>query len=236
MQNINGERLGNGTDRQFHLRLDLGAQVKAVVPTADYSTGQRDLTQARNQIVVYFNDDTLQTASAQNPAFYRLMNTRNTVENTDDSVHLPTSVVYNATAKTATLTFAANIESLAGAGTYRLRIGTDETLPLAPTRTTYTETFRSDFGTGAGTVTIDPITSVDGNPITLTFQSADLGGAGAPTVAVSGRQITVTLDGPGGQTTNATQLFWAINLHPEASKLVRVTLDGDFSPTLAQQR
>ena len=102
LQNVAGEDYANGTDGQFAFRLDLAAQVKAVVPMPITRGAGGALTQARNQIVVYFNSDVLLegagAGSAERPEFYRLMNTRNTVENTDDAtaVHFPVSVDYSA--------------------------------------------------------------------------------------------------------------------------------------------
>ncbi len=116
-------------------RLDLGAQVLAVVPQPVTRQPNGTLQQARNQIVVYFNNDDLNVASAQRPEFYRLYLTHNTLDPNDDEEILPTQVVYNATADTATLTFGqvASLEQLAPddgsadpAKSFRLRIGTDE--------------------------------------------------------------------------------------------------------------
>ena len=238
LQNVAGEDHANGTDGHFAFRLDLGAQVKAVVPMPITRGAGGALTQARNQIVVYFNSDVLLegagAGSAERPEFYRLMNTRNTVENTDDAtaVHFPMTVDYSAVTKSALLTFASDIDALSGAGTYRLRIGTDETVPLAPTVTSFAETFISDFGsTGAATVTIEPIVSVDGNPITLNFTKAALATNGVPAISVSGRTINIQLDTSGGTTPG--QLYWSLNLHPQASDLVRTTIAGNQNFNIA---
>ncbi len=91
------------------------------------------LAQARDQIEVYFNNDDLNPASAGNPAFYSLVFTNETVENTDDQIINPTSVTYDPAADKAILTFSSDLDSLAtGTGTYRLRIGTDDPLPGEP--------------------------------------------------------------------------------------------------------
>ena len=102
----------------------------------------RPLTQARDQIVVYFNDDDLfvendgggapTERSAENPDFYQLILTRDTVTNTDDAVFTPTDVSYDPDTDRAVLTFAAPLDQLAGPGTFRLRIGTDEEIPPVP--------------------------------------------------------------------------------------------------------
>ncbi len=128
-----------GTDRdQLLFELDLGAQVVAVVPQPITRNANGTLTQAQNQIVVYFNEDDLDEASAENPEFYQLIFTRDTVSNHDDVFFNPTSVVYNANNNTATLTFSAPLYNLPGAtvagkaSTFRLRIGTDDVAPEAP--------------------------------------------------------------------------------------------------------
>jgi len=236
LQNTARETYSSGTsdpDGYFYFRLNLGAQVRTVVPQPIRRQSDGTLRQDRDKIVVYFNEDTLDAASAQNPNFYRLLFTKNTAENTDDVLSLPVSVVYSAANNTSTLTFANDIDKLSGAGTYRLRIGTDEAIPLAPVTTSFSETFVNSFGTtGAAlaTVTIEPVVSIDGNPITLAFRKAALGGNGAPGVAVAGRVITVTLNTDGG--TTASQLSWALNLNAAASRLVRTSITGNPNTNL----
>ncbi len=236
LRNVGGETFRSGTsdpDGYFFFRLNLGAQVRAVVPQPIVRNSNGSLTQQRNQIVVYFNEDTLDTATAQNPNFYQLRATRGTVENTDDAVHLPTSVVYSAAANTATLTFSVPIDQLSGAGAYRLRIGTDEAIPLPPTTTSYSEAFNSNFGTAGGAlanVLIEPIVSIDGNPITLSFSKAALNTNGMPAITVTNRAIAVTLDSTGG--TTPAQLAWALNLNTQVSKLVKTTISGNPNTNL----
>jgi hypothetical protein len=234
LRNTNNEVFNSGADDTFDFRLDLGAKVRAVVPQPITRGSNGVLTQAREQIVVYFNEDLLNEASAEDPSFYRLMSTQNTVQNTDDTLHLPISVHYDAATFSSVLTFPSDIANLGGSGTFRLRIGTNETLPLAPVTATFLETFSSSFGTtgaNSATVTVDPLVSIDGNPITLNIQRAALNSNGVPTIAVAGRVITVTLDTTGG--TTAAQFFWSMNLHPEASNLVRTTIAGNQNANIA---
>ncbi|MEQ8786611.1 MAG: choice-of-anchor L domain-containing protein [Pirellulaceae bacterium] len=123
-----------------NFELNLGAQVIAVVPQPIVRDTNGVLTQAKNQIIVYFNDDDLLDGitSAENPAFYQLILTRDTVRNTDNLVYNPTSVAYDPATDRAVLTFATDLDlltdPLAGGSdrTYRLRIGTDEVFPGAP--------------------------------------------------------------------------------------------------------
>ncbi len=125
-------------------RLDLGAQIVAVVPQPVERNADGSLTQNRDQIVVYFNNDPLDQASAERPDFYQLRFTGHsdqftpdvdTAHDMDDVVHLPTSVAYDATTNRATLTFATPLDQLDnggvdGAGTYRLQIGLNNATPL----------------------------------------------------------------------------------------------------------
>jgi len=237
LRNVNLENFVSGTsspDGTFDFRLNLAPQVRAIVPQPMMRNVDGSLTQQRNTIVVYFNEDTLDTASAQNVNFYRLLYTRSTSENTDDVLHLPTSVAYSPVSNTATLTFAQPIDQLSGNGTYRLRIGTDEAIPLPPVSTSFSEIFTSSFGTtgsNLATVTIEPLVSIDGSPITLQFTSSALSTQGVPAVSVNGRAISVTLDSTGG--TTAAQLFWALNLHPVTSNLVRTRISGNPDSSLA---
>jgi large repetitive protein len=71
---------------------------------------------------VYYNDDDLfiendaagkpTQRSAENPNFYRLIFTHDTVENTDDITFFPTRVEYDPSDDTAVLTFAGDLDSL----------------------------------------------------------------------------------------------------------------------------
>jgi hypothetical protein len=130
--------------------LDLGAQVVSIVPQPIRRLPNGRLEQARNQIHVYFNDDDLNVSAAQNPSFYELIATNDTVRNTDDVSFRPISVSYDPAADRAVLTFAADLDQLLGPGvaaTFRLRIGTDEALPVAPTTLTPATDPGSSFNT-----------------------------------------------------------------------------------------
>ena len=120
----------------FELRL--GTLVEAVVPQPVIRLDDGSLSQNRNEIVVYFNEDELfvenddsgnpTERSAENPRFYQLLFTQETVRTTDDLFFNPDSVVYDAATHTARLFFAGDINDLPGVpqegGTWRLRIGT----------------------------------------------------------------------------------------------------------------
>ncbi len=122
--NTRGVPFHDGNDQTIRFSLDLGAQVMAVVPQPITRLSDGSLTQARNVIEVYFNDDDLHVASAQNPNFYQLINTAGTADTEDDTVILPESVSYDPVADKAVLTFAEDLAAY-GSGAYRLRIGNE---------------------------------------------------------------------------------------------------------------
>ncbi|MEO1616993.1 MAG: hypothetical protein AAFV88_14145, partial [Planctomycetota bacterium] len=114
--NLAGEAFNDGIDETLDFRLDRGAQVVAVVPqpiSADRSS------QASDEIVVYFDDQDLDPAQANDPAYYRLVDTNATASVQDDTTLLPQSVTYDAISDSAVLRFASDIPE----GTYRLDIG-----------------------------------------------------------------------------------------------------------------
>ncbi len=153
LNDLTNDNVDNGSDYRLNFELDLGAQIVAVVPQPIRRVTDGTLVtlvQDRNKIVVYFNDDDLSAASAQNPAFYQLMLTRDTVSNQDDATFRPQTVQYDAATDRAVLTFAQNIDDLAGptkSGTFRLRIGTDEAIPAIPVVLTPQAEPGSSFGT-----------------------------------------------------------------------------------------
>ncbi|KAA1257828.1 hypothetical protein LF1_03180 [Rubripirellula obstinata] len=106
--------------------------------------------------------------SAENPRFYQLLLTQDTVRTTDDALYFPETVVYDEATHTARLIFADDINNLGpdadgnagvgiGGGTFRLRIGTavDDRIDLIlpPTTTDLTgidagETLTTAFDVG----------------------------------------------------------------------------------------
>ena len=143
----------------FDFELDLGARIVAVDPQPVTRVADGTLVQARNQIVLYFNDDRLNQNAAENPNFYQLINTNETVNTIDDSKVNPTSVVYNSTLNTATLTFAGGIAELYGAGSYRLRVGNAEAAPTAPTAVDQSVDPGSSFATAVQLPAINAATN-----------------------------------------------------------------------------
>jgi hypothetical protein len=148
LENSLGQAFHCEEDLVTEFELDLGAQIRAIVPQpVSWGVGGV-LQQARNQIEVYFNDDDLDPATAEDKRFYKLILTQDTVDNLDDDVFEPTSVTYDPATDKAVLTFGMDLDALGGPGTYRLRIGTDEANPPAPEFPTDTTPVTTDLNTG----------------------------------------------------------------------------------------
>jgi hypothetical protein len=153
--------------------LKLGAQVTAVVPQpvtrlSGPGGSFAGLTQSRNTIEVYFNEDDLRddATSAENPAFYQLIFTNDTVRNDDDAVYTPSSVSYDPLANKSILTFASSLDLLgSGTGTFRLRVGTSENpKPATPVSVAVSGDVASDFAgantTALGTLSASAVSSL----------------------------------------------------------------------------
>ncbi|MBM4092153.1 MAG: hypothetical protein FJ276_22390, partial [Planctomycetes bacterium] len=186
LRNTDGDAFNNGVDQRIQFRLDLGPQVVAVVPQPISQQPNGSLAQARNQIDVYFNDDDLHVPDAQNPALYQLIFTNDTATNLDDVKFNPVSVVYNASADRAVLTFADELHRLVdpgtgqpvGEGTFRLRIGTSEALPVAPLREELVGDVGSSFATAKNLGTLGAqaqlvASAIDPQPFVLDYPGSN---------------------------------------------------------------
>jgi hypothetical protein len=164
--------------------LALGPQVTAVVPQPVTRDSSGKLTQAVNQIEVYFNDSQLNAATATNPAYYQLIRTNNSATNLDDVILHPASVTYtfvpSSTPATvpsygkAVLTF--NTGDLTGnSGVLRLRVGNNDPLPLAPTPTVAVSNatiVEGNSGTSNMVFTVS-LAHSSTQQVTVGFQTAD---------------------------------------------------------------
>ncbi|MEZ6135389.1 MAG: tandem-95 repeat protein [Pirellulaceae bacterium] len=223
-------------------RLDLGPQVTAVVPQPVVRNAAGGLVQQRDTIVVHFDGDKLlventpggqpTAGSAENPEFYQLIFTDDTVRNTDDVRFLPLTAKYNASANTVTLKFDRDIDALAGSNagprTFRLRIGSRETEPFAPMASEAAATAISDFNT-------------DGK-VKFRFTARELGESGSgiqirvintnsgdpPLITAAGRVITVDL---GTNTVIAADLLAALQSSSAATDLVSIEFEAGSIPT-----
>ncbi len=236
----------------INFRLDLGSQVTAIVPQPVVRLANGTLQQQRDTIVVYFDNDKLFVGndvngkplpgSVENPEFYQLIFTNDSVRNTDDQYFNPRSVKYNAATNTATLTFGDNSGSLdinslpvgnVGPGTFRLRIGTRESRPITPTYSEAAATVISDLNTGG--------------LAKVRFTSRQVGEAGAgvqinviktnlanPLVTTAGRIITIDM---GRDTLTADEFISAIRNSSAASALVSIDLEpGSVGSTVVGNR
>ncbi|MBT6846869.1 MAG: matrixin family metalloprotease, partial [Planctomycetaceae bacterium] len=194
LQNSDGFRVGdltndginNGADQSIGFELDLAPQVISVVPQPVIRQDDGTLQQNRKQIVVYFTEDELSRASAENTSFYQLIYLNHasdlngnddipdsihpTATNLDDEVIFPESAIYNAELNAVLLTFENDIDnSDRKSGTYRLRVGTSEYRPLAPTVVDLSDDPGSTF-TGVdenGDATVEELSEQWGTDLTL---------------------------------------------------------------------
>ncbi|MEQ1825450.1 MAG: pre-peptidase C-terminal domain-containing protein [Pirellula sp.] len=140
LRNAAGLPFNMGINQSVRFDLDLGTTVQAVVPQPVVRAANGSLTQLRNQIYVYFNDDDLNPVEAVKTEYYQLVHTRNTIGGQDDIVIRPSSVSYDANLNRATLTFNRNLDALVdpsnGAAlplsALRLRIGNSESPTASP--------------------------------------------------------------------------------------------------------
>ncbi|MGV3485685.1 MAG: peptidase, partial [Planctomycetaceae bacterium] len=186
-----------------NFQLNLGALVEAIVPQPVVRQADGSLRQFRNEILVYFNEDTLfvendpatgqpTARSAENPRFYQLLLTQESVRTTDDVLYFPDRVIYDAATNTSRLIFADDINNLPGVplggGTFRLRVGTAvgtrSDLILPPTNFAIAPSVTSDLR-------IDP-------DLAVTFRSKVIG------EAASGRTISFVNTGAGGLSVSVT--------------------------------
>ncbi|MGE3780348.1 MAG: hypothetical protein AB7F89_24375, partial [Pirellulaceae bacterium] len=245
---------GDASKDTVRFELDLGPQVVAVVPQPITRNLQGALVQARNQIQVYFDNDDLflenddlgnpTQASAENPNFYQLIFTRDTVANTDDVIVKPSRVEYDPGANLVTLTFPQDLDqlldpntgALIGPGTFRLRVGTDEAAPLAPQRLEPTQLVSSDFGTGDQVVLQFLGVRPGENDVRLEVTSHDLGTSTRVRVNVVGQLILLDLNNNPGATATAQDVVQAVNQHSVASQLVAARVSVGNASTAVGNR
>ena len=249
-KDLTDDNVDNGSDHApIHFELDLGPQVVAVVPqpVKRQPDGNQELVQERHVIEVYFNNDDLfvqnddlgnpTRPSAENPNFYQLIYTSESVRSTDDIIFTPTRVEYNTTTDVARLEFLdengnpRDLDRLVNpsqseAGVFRLRVGTDEGAPLAPSTLAPVVQVATDFETGDQVIV--EFTSVRPGEhglsieVTKNNQSVQLD----PIVTVADNRISIELNA--NTATSAFRLVAALNNHPEArQQVVAAIVDGN---------
>ncbi|MBI1314162.1 hypothetical protein GC176_22945 [bacterium] len=173
------------------------------------------IVQRRNLVNVYLTEDELDATLAEDPRFYRLVDTNGTLADGDDTVLYPQAVHYSPVDHTAVLEFGANLPD----ATYRLRLGTsDENNDLISNAVDIGTVFGSkDFtraayiGNANGDVDVD-LYQIDlpaGSVLTVTV-SPDAGLDTLPRLFMDdGTPLGVTLTN-GGVGTNDTLSFNAL--------------------------
>lgn len=228
----------------INFRLDLGPKVVSVVPQPVVRNTSGQLTQQRDTVVVYFDESKLfvendslgqpTARSAENPAFYQLILTEDTVRNTDDRYFVPQTAKYNAATNSVTLKFAQDIDllpgSAAGQNTFRLRVGTRESAPITPTFSEAAATAISDFNTDGGATFrfVSQVLGKAGSGIDIVvINSGTLTPIDPPLISVSGKVISIDL---GRDNVTANELLLALRGNSLASALVSVTLEPGSDP------
>lgn len=240
LRNSNGDlfqpRAKNTRQDTIEFRIDLGSKVTAVVPQPVVRNSVGVLEQRRDTIVVYFDNEKLfvendafglpTAGSAENPDFYQLLYTANTVRNTDDITFKPEKVTYNASANTATLRFSSDIDLLPGpfipSASFRLRVGTRELTPIQPVRTEASATAISDLNTNGAAKLRFTAKSLGeaGSGLQISFVNSLVGGA--PTVSNVGGVIVVDI---ASATATAIEVVDALQVSPVSSPLMTVSLE-----------
>ncbi len=221
LRNTRGELLQTSDPQQqtdvtrFDLRL--GALIESIVPQPMVRSADGSLSQNRNEILVYFNEDPLfleddelgqpTLRSVENPRFYQLLLTQETVSTADDALYQPDKVVYNEETSTARLIFSHDLNELpavdgkAGVdlagGTFRLRIGTavdDRVDLIVPLETRDVVPFVvTDFGIPGLSATFESVAGGEANSgrIVRFEDSGALGLTVTTEAAVSGPDTVV---------------------------------------------
>lgn len=210
----------------LEFELDLGAQIIAVVPQPTSRTSDGGLTQADDQIVVYFNNDDLDPALAQDPSFYQLIETRETVSNQDNPQPIsPVSVVYDPANDTSTLTFAADIQDLTSStGTWRFRIGDREPIPAPPTLMKATGDAGETFDSASALGIIDDDSqvisaSIDPQMFLATYPGANTDPGSRDIPYITERQVDFSRDTRDGVTAIPYNFQLEYGSDPEGSTL-----------------
>jgi hypothetical protein len=175
---------------EFDFRVNLGPMVAAVVPQPVVRNVDGSLSQLRNVVEVYFNEPMLSgTQGVEAPEFYQLLVTRATANPNDDTILLPSQVVYDAALRKATLIFENDLATY-GTGVFRLRLG-DRYQP------TMSEFVTAPFDAGQTFATAIDVRALPG---TLPAQFGD--GTAPQSLIISGQinnwRLDPTLWWPGG--------------------------------------
>ena len=252
LRNIDGDLLvprGNrASAERVEFDLRLGAQIEAIVPQPVVRVGGGLLEQRRNEILVYFNEDPLfvendpvtglpTSRSAENPRFYQLLLTEETVRTTDDTMYLPERVIYDSSTFTSRLIFAGDdINTLpgvpVGGGTFRLRIGTAvdnaAELIIEPTQFSVVPRVHSNLGI-ASDLRVEFVSKVFGESIGNREISFINSGAGGLSVALDPSSGAIVYD-LGGANVTVQQLQDVTQTTPSVDAVVSISFSRGGNP------
>lgn len=253
LRNLGGELIApsvaSNRTEVVDFRLDLGALIEAVVPQPVVRNADGTLTQNRNEIVVYFNEDPLfveddsagnpTARSAENPRFYQLILTNETVSTQDDVVFEPVRVVYDEDTFTARLFFETDINELendrgnvpVGGGTFRLRIGAAVGAPtdlkLQPSELVPTPSVAVDLDGFGNRIIFRSRLIGENQPATaVVFEDSGIGGL---QLALVGGELRIDF---GGGIPLASDIEAAVNSNLQARDLFSVELEGSTTQPL----
>ncbi|WP_404310545.1 tandem-95 repeat protein [Neorhodopirellula lusitana] len=201
LRNLAGEailpadQVGSSTPTlDIDFEVEVGPTVVAVVPQPVSGTAN-NREQATDEIHVYFNDDpfsnpdagtitnaavpeagqTTSSLSVVDPRFYSLFLTQDTVENTDDVLFNPVTIIYDPVANLAILRFADDLSVLTGqadgVGTFRLRVGAGDGLPGDTEVLNVAEEGSTVLDEGGAAVAVGSNNTFDGGTITVSDAS-----------------------------------------------------------------
>ncbi|QEG01721.1 Thermophilic serine proteinase precursor [Stieleria maiorica] len=244
LRNVQGELLvardGVGDAEHINFELNLGARVEAVVPQPVVRLDGGTLQQRRDEILVYFNDDELfvendpatglpTERSAENPRFYQLLLTEETVRTTDDTIYQPNRVIYDAPTNTARLIFDDDLNLLPGVplegGTFRLRIGTAvdqaEDLIIQPTELNVVPRVSSNLG-AASDLQVQWVSKVFGEASGNRLIHFTNSGAGGLSVSIDPATDDIVYDF-GGTTVTVAQLRNVTQNTPSVDAVVSIS-------------
>ncbi|PHQ35629.1 tandem-95 repeat protein [Rhodopirellula bahusiensis] len=169
LQSRAGIPFDGGNNFETAFRLNRGSQVVAVVPqpivrsNATQANPKGVLTQQSDTVVVHFDGQLLDVGDAENPAFYRLVDTRATADKSDDQLAplQPNLATYDVAVGTVTLLFSSPIPE----GNYRLDIGEAGTpvggSPIVPSSALTSDDDNSTL------LTASDLTGTPASPVTL---------------------------------------------------------------------
>jgi len=243
IRNLAGEALSpsvpGARSDTVNFELNLGALVESVVPQPVVRLANGTLQQRRDEILVYFNDDTLfvendpvtgqpTARSAENPRFYQLLLTQETVQTTDDLLYYPTRVIYDEPTNTARLIFASDINNLSGVplggGTFRLRVGSAvdsrSELILAPSNFSVSPSVTSDLRINPALAVTFRSKTVGENASGATVSFENTGNAGLAAAVTTAGNIVFNL---GGSTPTVADLIAVASATPSVNAVLSIS-------------